>query len=217
MKAIYNPKLSVGTELEIVNAARKSFDVEHETFTDGDANLIRFLIREGHWLPFRHPQLSFICEAPVFVARQLVKHQVGMSWSETSRRYKTEGVSFWSDPVWRHRPEGSIKQGRGEPFQSGAQVMMTARYQEHCQEALTLYQDLLALDVSPEQARAVLPQAMMVGWVWTGSLLAWLHLIKERTHPNVQAETEQFALMIAEEIRVRFPLTYEEVKNHEHR
>jgi thymidylate synthase (FAD) len=210
LKATLNEKLSVGTELEIVNAARKSFDVEHAEFTESDARLIRFLIREGHWLPFRHPQLSFTCEAPIFVARQLVKHQIGLSWSETSRRYKTDGISFWAEPIWRFRPEGDIKQGTGGPMGEPWQSLLTKRYEEHCRASEALYLRMLEARVAPEQARAVLPQSMMVGWVWTGSLLAWLHLIKERRHPGAQAETREFAELIGAEVRRRFPLTYAE-------
>ena len=202
------PQLSAGTDLEIVNAARRSFDAEHATWQVSDANLIGFLIREGHWLPFRHAQLSFDCAAPVFVARQLGKHQVGLSWSEVSRRYKTEGIEFWMPDVWRARPEGNIKQGTGVPLDPGIQVDCDILMRENHRNSLSIYLRFLDMGVAPELARSVLPQSMIVKWTWTGSLLAWLHLIKERTHPNAQKEARDFADIIAKVVAARFPETF---------
>lgn len=203
------PELTTGTELEVVNAARKSFNAKHRVFEPSDARLLKFLIKEKHWLPFRHPQLSFECEAPVFVARQLGKHQVGMSWSEVSRRYKTEGIKFWMPDDWRTRPAENIKQGTGVPLHSRHQFVIDAAVEAHIKTTLELYWDLLDRGVAPEQARAILPQSMIVGWTWTGSLLAWIHLVQERTHPNAQYEARQFAEIIRTELEDRFPLVAE--------
>jgi thymidylate synthase (FAD) len=207
------PQLSIGSDLEIANAARRSFDTEHEVWQVADARLVAFLVREGHWLPFRHPQLSFDCAVPVFVARQLGKHQVGMSWSEVSRRYKTEGIEFWEPEEWRGRPPENIKQGTGEPLSMGAQADASRIIQRVHTFTFWAYKRLLDLGVAPEQARSVLPQSMIVKYTWTGSLLAWLHLIKERNHPNAQQETTQFAELIMEEVAERFPVTWAAIVN----
>ena len=202
------PQLSTGTDLEIVNAARRSFDSEHATWQVADADLIGFLVREGHWLPFRHPQMSFDCAAPIFAARQLGKHQVGLSWSEVSRRYKTENIDFWMPDVWRKRPEGNIKQGTGGPVDEYQNIRLSALAQSSQERCYGLYRAMLDEGVAPELARMVLPQNMVVKWTWTGSLLAWLHLIKERTHPNAQKEVRDFADIIAQVVKVKFPETF---------
>jgi thymidylate synthase (FAD) len=214
MKAWINEDLTCGSDLSIANAARRSFDTEHREFQESDARLIYFLIREGHFLPFRHPQLSFSCEAPVFVARQLGKHQVGLSWSEVSRRYKTDRMQFWSPDRLRLAPENA-KQGTGAPMHKGASDFLTMVIEDHNQGALELYQQLLQNDVTPEQARAVLPQSMYVYWTWTGSLLAWLHLIRERSHPTAQTETREWVQQfIVPEVAKRFPVTWEAIETH---
>jgi thymidylate synthase (FAD) len=51
-----------------------------------DEDLISYLARHNHWTPFGHCSVSFRIKAPVFVARQLGKHQVGLVWNEISRR-----------------------------------------------------------------------------------------------------------------------------------
>jgi thymidylate synthase (FAD) len=210
MNAEVIPQLCAGTDLEIANAARRSFDTEHEAYTLGDAKLIDFLIREKHWLPFRHPQLSFSCEAPVFVARQLGKHQVGMSWSEVSRRYKTTRMKFWEPKEWREAPENA-KQGTGPSILKVDERAIRASIcmKTASSAAINAYHDMLELGIAPEQARAVLPQSMLVYWTWTGSLLSWLHLIRERTHPNAQTETREWVMeYIVPVVAERFPDTW---------
>ena len=207
MHVILNPSLCAGGDLEIVNAARRSFDTQHQAMTDGDERLIRFLIDEGHWLPFRHPQLSFTCSAPIFVARQLGKHQVGLSWSEVSRRYKTEGISFFFPDEIRG-DHSNRKQGRGNPLSLVKQDIAFAAIRLAYAVSFNLYLFLLWLGVTPEQARMVLPQGMNVYWTWTGSLMAWLHLVKQRTHKDAQAETEEFVRQILPFIAQRFPTTW---------
>jgi thymidylate synthase (FAD) len=216
MRADLIPQLCAGTDLEIANAARRSFDAENEAYTTGDARLIDFLIREGHWLPFRHPQLSFACEAPVFVARQLGKHQVGMSWSEISRRYKTSRMELWRPGMAdiRKAPENA-KQGTGGLLDIAASSNAYERFKSNNQRALVDYRYLLSIGVAPEQARAVLPQSMYVYWTWTGSLLAWLHLIRERSHQNAQTETREWVWQyIVPAVAERFPDTWKSITTH---
>lgn len=214
MKATLIPELCAGTELEIVNAARRSFDNHSGSMTEKDERLVRFLWREKHLLPFRHPQLSFSCEAPVFIARQLGKHQTGLSWSETSRRYQTGRMQFWTPDEVREAPENA-KQGTGPAMKGDVgtidiQTFLRHKIGAHNDLCLSTYNDLLDRGVAPEQARAVLPQSMYVYWTWTGSLLAWLHLIRERSHPNAQKETRDWVHEhIVPAIRERFPITSE--------
>lgn len=218
-KAEIIPSLTTGTELDIVNAARRSFDVTHKSMTKGDISLINFLVRWGHWLPFRHPQLSFSCDAPIFVARQLGKHQVGMSWSEVSRRYKTGGFDFWEPEAWREKPEDA-KQGTGPELEQGAFASVIAQeaLEQINKNSMDTYRILVDdLGLAPEQVRAMLPQSMMVSWTWTGSLMAWLHLIRERAPitSHSQTETREWVTQyIVPEIAKRFPYTWEAIQTH---
>jgi len=215
LSATLNETLSCGTDLEIVNAARRSFDTQHSVLEPTDVGLIKYLARKGHWLPFRHPQLSFSCTAPVFVARQLGKHQVGLSWSEVSRRYKTERIAFWTPESWREKPVNA-KQGTGPvlPESDLAAVNASAALRHINGLAEWYYNSMIKADIAPEQARAVLPQSMLVEWTWTGSLLAWLHVIKERTHPSAQTETRKWVVEnIAPVVKARFPVTWEAMES----
>ena len=103
----------MGTDLSVVNAARVSYAKEKEEFEKSDERLIRYLAEHKHWSPFAHTFLSFRIKAPVFVARQLVKHQVGLVWNEESRRYITHDPEIYNIRKWREKPDSS-QQGSGE-------------------------------------------------------------------------------------------------------
>ena len=85
----------MGSDASIVNAARVSFGKEITEVSERDEKLIKYLADHEHWSPFAHASLQFRIKAPVFVARQLVKHQVGLIWNEVSRRYVDDKPEFY--------------------------------------------------------------------------------------------------------------------------
>jgi thymidylate synthase (FAD) len=228
MNTRINPSLCAGTDLDIANAARQSFGIEYATFrsdADGprsargrsDETLIRELLRDQHLLPFRHPQLSFSCEAPLPVARQLGKHQSGLSWSEVSRRYKVKDLQFYRiNGQWRCAPVDA-RQGSGELLPMVTQEDLNALQERNILHCLDCYEGALKLGASPEQARFMLPQSMEVTWTWTGSFLAWMHLWSQRTHPDAQRETEAFVRSTEPAILERFPYSWPIIRRNQAR
>ena len=197
---------SMGNDLTVVNAARVSFDKHHEDFTNGDEKLIAYLAEQGHWTPFGHPQLQFRISAPIFVARQLVKHQVGLVWNEVSRRYVNSIPSFYITNDWRERAENK-KQGSGE----GLIELTGSDYgiiQAANEASVKAYSHLLSKGVAPEQARMVLPQSMYTDWYWTGSLYAFARICKLRMSEDAQEETKEIAQKLAALIKPKFPISW---------
>ncbi len=206
---------SMGDDLRVANAARQSFGKGYETWSDeprgprtrSDRELVMDLGEEDHELPFRHPPVTLSCTAPLPVARQLGKHQVGLSWSETSRRYKTKGLTFHAIDEWRRAPE-DVRQGSGPVLGEDTQSMLRSIQRVAEANAVSAYQRALGLGATPEQARFLLPQSMDVSWTWTGSLLAWVNLVKKRSHPGAQMETREFAGMVTNIIQPLFPVSW---------
>lgn len=201
-------------DLLVVNAARCSFDKEHKEFDgDKDTKLINYLARERHVLPFRHPSATLRITCPIFVLRQLGKHQVGFSWSEVSRRYITGEPRFWIPTDLRTRPE-NIKQGSVEgDFSWGYQRRVIAEMKQYQEESVGFYNKLLEGGVAPEQARAVLPQSMYTTSVVTGTLLGWSHLYKLRTEEHTQVETQEYAKEIGKIMEELFPISWKALNN----
>lgn len=198
----------LGTDLTIVNAARVTMGVSHEELNEKDTRLLRFLARENHRTPFRHAQVSFRCSAPIAIARQLGKHQVGFSWNEMSRRYKDGAVECFIPETIFKRPD-NLHSGSGVAFEAPLSEALRKVFAGAYHDAVTLYESLLDDGVAPEQARFVLPQGMVTEWVWTGSLYGWAELCRQRLSSHAQYEVRLFAQQIAAEMKRLYPIAWE--------
>ena len=204
----------MGTDLSVVNSARVSFgkksdfmprvhNGEAKVLQPKDAKLIKYLAKHKHLSPFGHAFASFHVKAPVFVARQLVKHKF-LRWNEISRRYVDSEVEFFSPKEWRGRSEDKKQGSAGVVEVRGSVPVGRAMYA--CKDA---YEGLLKAGVCPEQARMVLPQSMMTEWYWSGSLDAFADMCKLRCAEDTQAETREVAEYIAGEMYELFPVSWE--------
>jgi thymidylate synthase (FAD) len=202
----------MGSDLSVVNSARVSFDKEVDCVEAKDEKLIKYLADHKHMTPFRHNQIQIRCHAPIFIARQLGKHQAGLSWNEVSRRYVDTPPEFYMPDEWRGRPDGSIKQGSGGVVDSlkmdGVVHTINEFYVAMTYQTLTIYGEMLEQGVAPEMARMVLPQSMMTSWYWTGNLLAFAHVYKERIAEGAQLEAQHFAKELDKIIRPLFPVSW---------
>ena len=209
----------MGTDLSVANAARVSFGKKSEMDSSDpwgppflkvkDAKLIRYLAKHKHISPFGHCFASFHIKAPVFVARQLVKHKF-LRWNEISRRYVDHEPEFYKPNAWRGRSL-DVKQGSEGVTYPDPDII---HFYEHT--ALRSYNELLEQGVCPEQARMVLPQSMMTEWYWSGSLDAFADMCKLRCAEDTQAETREVAEYIAGEMYELFPVSWEALVEIEH-
>ena len=183
----------MGDDLSVVNAARVSFGKKKTQFEHGDLKLIRFLAREDHWSPFGHASMQFHIKAPIFVARQLVKHQVGLVWNEISRRYVDDEPEFFEPDVWRGKADDKKQGSSDESIDINPREDMVNDYQQVLHSAKWAYEELLRKGVCPEQARMVLPQSMVTEWYWSGTLYAFARVCNLRCKPDAQQETRVIA------------------------
>lgn len=214
---------SMGDDLTPVNRARLSFDKQSDwsdeySLSEKDVTLTNYLAREEHVLPFRHPHITLHIKAPIFVIRQLDKHQVGFSTSEVSRRYVSDEPEFYYPEVWRkasvNKKQGSsdeeVLYSKGNNDINGT---LENIYLSSMEWALKVYNDMIDSKVCPEQARIVLPQSMYTEQAKTGSLLGWFHLWKLRSSPDAQWEVQQIAKQVEEIIEPLFPCSWRALKN----
>lgn len=204
----------MGSDLTVANAARVSFGKVSEMEDDPwgpprlkkkDDKLIRYLAREKHISPFGHCFASFHVKAPIFVARQLVKHKF-LRWNEISRRYVDDEPEFYLPDEWRGR-SADKKQGSEGIVPTNQQIMASSSKANMW--ALRNYQGLLNQGVAPEQARMVLPQSTMTEWYWSGSLDAFADMCNLRCKPDTQAETREVAKQIDHKMIELFPVSWD--------
>ena len=194
----------MGTDLSVVNAARVSFGKKHDYFEDGDTKLINYLASHRHISPFGHCFASFHVKAPVFVARQLVKHKF-LRWNEISRRYVDSEPEFYVPDEWRGRSADKKQGSEG--------VVDVGDWGDTNWACLIAYNDLLERGVAPEQARMVLPQSTMTEWYWSGSLDAFADMCRLRCAPDTQAETQKVAWDISLKMEDLFPVSWRALRD----
>lgn len=212
----------MGDDLRIANVARVSFAKWKEQFDERDKGLLEYLATglltdertdyekmaktHTHWSPFAHCFLSVRVGAPIFLSRQLVKHQVGLSWNEESRRYISNEPAYWIPENLHQRPDGSIKQGSGKIHDDNNSL--TKQITDHFEASLLLYQKLLADHVAPEEARMVLPLNTMTHWVWSGSLMAFFRVYLQRVDGHAQLAAQEFAEKLGFVLEEKFPVSF---------
>jgi thymidylate synthase (FAD) len=220
---------TMGTDLSVVNAARVSFDKESdwvmsykETYDDqygniqemqfnlnpADKKLIKYLADHNHWSPFSHAFASFRIKAPIFVARQLVKHTVGLAWNEVSRRYVSSEPEFYLPEYWRKAAD-NVKQGSSDENSNWDAGFTIAALNT----ILLEYELMLSRGVCAEQARMILPQNTMTEWIWSGSLYAFARVCKLRLDSHTQKETQVVAHFISDYMKKSFPVSWEVLVN----
>jgi len=211
---------SMGSCLSVANAARVSFGKKSEwlseaecptdpitggkippykRLSDRDTKLIRYLAKHKHISPFGHAFASFHVKAPIFVARQLVKHKF-LRWNEISRRYVDDEPEFYVPDVWRGKSVDK-KQGSEGTWQPNNKKLEDAMW--HIKD---LYDQMICDGCAPEQARMVLPQSTMTEWYWSGSLDAFADMCSLRLKEDTQHETRLVAKEVYKHLCNQFPV-----------
>jgi thymidylate synthase (FAD) len=212
----------MGSDITVVNAARVSFgkvsdweyqDSQTMRLSERDTKLVKYLSKHNHISPFGHCFASFHVKAPIFVARQLVKHSF-LRWNEVSRRYVDDEPEFYTPDVWRGRSPDKKQGSSSEVIDiidyhgTNGKNGFSDPYSTLTEIALETYQDLLEQGVAPEQARMVLPQSTMTEWWWSGSLDAFARLCRLRCATDTQYETRVVADQISEVMGDLFPVSW---------
>lgn len=228
-----------GSDLMVCNAARVSFGKKsywqcgcggvpidepccHQPgdyrLQDADTKLIQYLARNNHWTPFGHPQITLHIKLPIFVARQLMRSNVGICYNEISRRYVDSDPEFYEPKEWRGRPPKSIKQG-SEGVVDYVEEMFdllsgdeSAYFTAH-DACLAEYKHRLECGVAPEMARIVLPVSIYTEVWMTASLAALARVVNLRSDPHAQWEVVQYANAINLLVEPSFPVSWPALRN----
>lgn len=228
----------MGSDIRVSNVAKVSFnkwDDEGQFISKKQEGLLSYLATglesqergdwekrskaSTHWSPYAHAFLSVRCAAPMFLARQLVKHQVGLSWNEESRRYITSDVTLWL-PESVHKKPDKVKQGASSERHSGLlwaynhgegdvhdDALGVMQWQS--EQCVQTYYNLLDAGVAPEEARIILPLNSVTHWVWSGSLMAFMRVIKQRADGHAQGAAQEFASKLRVIVEDKFPNSLE--------
>lgn len=203
-----------GDDTQICDAARVSFnkdDMQLDNFEEQyirDVRLLNYLARHGHWSPFAHNSVTIRVTAPIFLARQLVKHQVGGVWNEVSRRYIDSTPTFYIPDSLHWRPTHS-KQGSGQALETVQYRTRRSQMVQMCSNALETYIDMINNNIAPEEARMILPLNTNTSWYWTGSLMFFYRVYKQRHDSHAQLAAQEFASKLKDIVEPLFPCAWD--------
>lgn len=235
----------MGSDIRVSNVAKVSFnkwDDESVPINDKQKGLLKYLATglpsaerddwearakaSTHFTPFGHVFLTVRCAAPTFLTRQLVKHQVGLCWNEESRRYITEDVALWLPEKVHKKPEhakqGASKEEHTERFSvmyadmGGLMFDAKGLMQDQSEQSVQAYYKLLEEGVAPEEARIVLPLNSMTHWIWSGSLMAFMRVVKQRVDSHAQGAAQEFGKKLLGILQEKFPHSVEAFELSEH-
>ena len=203
---------SMGGDESVARAAR----VSH--LNDGDATrglegLIGYLMKHKHGTPFEAVVLQYRIEAPIFVARELMRQRIA-SWNEASARYTELPGEFWVPGPTRDVVQ-TTSAARPE-FTYDAHVLVEAenRLSTAYETAYREYKNMIDAGVAREVARAALPVGVYTRMYLTLNLRSLLNMLEVRTHlPGVSAnrsypqhEAEEVALLLEAHARGIAPI-----------
>ncbi len=177
-----------GDDLMIANVARVSYNKQSPEPTEKDAKLLKYLAEHKHTSPFRHAQLQFRIQCPIFVERQLFTHQIGWARNSISGRYVDFSDTYWSPEKFRYQSKDS-KQGSAGELSPEDNEYFIKRFQEVVEQAQLLYDEMATFGIAKELCRVHLPLALETTFIWTGSFHALMHLFALRLKPDAQYET----------------------------
>lgn len=197
----------MGSDNSVTDAARVSFSKVSSNFSEKENHgLIKFLARHNHWSPFAHTAITLRMSAPVPIRTQCFKHKAGFVENEESRRYISYEPEVFVPEFFRSAPDGNVKQGSGEVHPDSDVWIGT--YQAVANGSIATYKNMIIDGVCPEQARLILPQGVLVNWIWTGNLASYARFYNQRTDPHAQKEVQDLARMVGDILQPLFPVSW---------
>lgn len=189
-----------GDDLMIANIARVSYDKESKQTSDRDARLLKFLAEHKHTSPFRHAQLQFRVECPIFVERQLFTHQIGWARNSISGRYVDFSDTYWMPEKLRFQSQDS-KQGSSGDIPDDYNEYFIGKMNSIIEQSKDLYREMSEYGVAKELCRVHLPLCLQTKFIWTGSFQAFVHLCQLRLKPDAQLETREVVTKMLELVK----------------
>jgi thymidylate synthase (FAD) len=198
---------ALASDLAVVNGARVSFNQDSDEFTEREAGLIRFLVRERHGSPFEHGYFRFLVKAPIFVVREHHRHRAGHAFNEWSGRYsKLEPEFYVPDNV--RTQVGKPGSYTFEPVDDATRAFAREEIEQNARRSYDAYERMLEQGVAKEVARTVLPLSTYTKYYWSCNPRSLMHFCGLRNHESAQYEIRQFAAAAESFLERLMPVTH---------
>jgi len=199
---------AMADDLSVVNGARVSFARHKDEMDESDEGLIRFLMRDRHGTPFEHNSFRFHIRAPIFVAREWMRHRVG-SFNEFSLRYARATEDFYVPEAEDVRSQvGKPGAYSFEPVPDEVAEATREKLQAVYDAAYRAYEELVELGVARELARCALPVGAYTEFYWTINARSLMNFLSLRNSETAQREIRRYAQACEVFLEQLMPVTY---------
>lgn len=195
-----------GGDQAVLRSARVSYG-STSTDSEKDKRLIKFLLTNDHGSPFEHTFFTFHMKLPIFCARQIIRHRVGVAFNEVSARYTEMKEEFYTPTKFRVQ-DTKNKQGSLNS-KTLRHSYLNHKIESANYEASLAYRLLLDEGVAREMARMVLPLNLYTEWYLSMNARSLMHLIGLRSDVHAQEETRQYSHAMARLFAEQMPWTFE--------
>lgn len=204
----------LGSDLSVVQSAVVSTGINPADWSEGRVDgLINRLMKDRHGAPFEHVMFTFWVNAPLFTARQMMRHRVA-SFNEASGRYRVLNSVFYVPPPGRP----IVQTGKTMDYEFSVDDKLAAAtnvmMKTACQAAYRTYTQLLEAGVAKEVARMVLPVNVMTEYFVSINLRSLFNMLSLRgkepgtfpSHP--QYEIAEVVALMEEQVKRIVPSSY---------
>lgn len=223
---LYNDKIGsielvdhMGSDITVVNSARVSYGVHKEELDSKDKKLINYLVKHKHTSTLEHNIATFRIKVPLFIRSQHHRHRT-WSYNEISRRYTEFNMEFYEPEAFRTQHKVNRQASNDEMINPNIiskeitslittdipDFTLSEAVKYHHRQSINLYNKMLELDVSKEQARGILPQNLYTEYYATANLNNILKFIGLRSHKGAQWEIQQLSNSMLEIIKEIWPV-----------
>jgi thymidylate synthase (FAD) len=167
--------------------------------------LLKYLAKHKHWSPFEMVDVCMEISTTRDIGRQILRHR-SFRFQEFSQRYAdpTQDMGFVTREA--RLQDTKNRQNSIETDDESLSEMWEEMQRHLTTKATTAYNWAIENGIAKEQARAVLPEGLILSRMYmAGSLRSWIHYCQVRMDPSTQKEHREIAQMAWSNILYYFP------------
>lgn len=168
--------------------------VNREVPVTGNLRALRGALASGHESVAEHASFTFaISGVSRALTHQLVRHRIGVAFSQQSQRYVNMGQFEYVTPSTMKYGEVQFKRRTSDGRVVDASEDFKYEFDEFMRYAQSLYEDMISAGIPEEDARYVLPNACCTNIVVTMNARELRHFFNLRCCARSQWEIRELA------------------------
>lgn len=179
---------------------RVCYKSEGHITDDSAPKFVAGIIKRGHEAVLEHCSFTvkFICDRGV--SHEIVRHRLA-SYCQESTRYCNYSKGDFDSQITVI-----------EPCYLNKGTFAYDEWEKACKRSEEAYFNLLNWGLSPQEARAVLPNSLKTEVVMTANVREWRHFLKLRCSKAAHPQMREVATRLLKELKERVPVCFDDIE-----